>query len=380
MKILILSNVYPTKDMPYAGSFIHRQVKALKTLADRNLEVIVLHLDMRSARKKRRYGFYKNIIDDVNVYTCSVPCGPIPNILEIVYEKSAVFSLKKIMEIEGTIDVIHAHFTIMGCCAAVIKEKFHIPIVLTEHSSALIEQSAEKSTIRQCKRAYKSADKLVAVGSNLAKHMRAFTEKEILIIPNVLPQMFKEGDICKGENREFRFISVVGMATKDKKLDLLLQAFYDLSFKYSNICLWVVGEGSIIESLKKECAPMKCNKRIRFLGTVNNEKLPDVYRKCNCFVLPSVKETFGMVYIEAAGCGLPIIGCHSGGTDDIIVKENGLLAKNNDLRSLEKAMEHVVTHFYEFDSKQISADVHRRFGEKSISERLVRLYETVRTG
>lgn len=375
MKVLILTNVYPTKDVPYAGSFIQRQVKAL---ADSKLDVVVLHLDMRSARKKREYGFYKKVIDGINIYTCSIPCGPIPYILEKVYEKSVLYSLKRIMKEEGKIDIIHAHFTIMGCFAVVIKQKYGIPVVLTEHSSALIEDTVGSSVVFQCKRAYKSVDKLIAVGSNLARHMKAYTDKEIQVIPNVLSKMFKKGDVVKRDDEEFRFISVVGKATEDKKIDLLVQAFNNLLSNYSNVRLWIVGEGKIIDSLKKESFRLNCNKEIRFLGTVSNESLPDIYQKCDCFVLPSVKETFGMVYIEAAGCGLPIIGCHSGGTEDIIVKENGLLAENNDLNSLERSMEYILVHFEEFDLKWISLDAHERFGEKRVSEQLIDVYKTIK--
>ena len=58
--------------------------------------------------------------------------------------------------------------------------------------------------------------------------------------------------------------------------------------------------------------------RVQFLGIIDNYKLLDLMKKCNCFVLSSVVKTFGVVYIEAAGCGLPVIAAESGGTYDIV--------------------------------------------------------------
>ena len=45
----------------------------------------------------------------------------------------------------------------------------------------------------------------------------------------------------------------------------------------------------------------------------------DFYNYCDCFILPSLKETFGVSIIEAMACGLPILSSHSGGAEDIII-------------------------------------------------------------
>ena len=53
---------------------------------------------------------------------------------------------------------------------------------------------------------------------------------------------------------------------------------------------------------------------VRFLGFVPEEDLPDLYRLADLFVMPSTHEGFGIVYLEAAACGLRVVGGVGGGS------------------------------------------------------------------
>jgi len=65
---------------------------------------------------------------------------------------------------------------------------------------------------------------------------------------------------------------------------------------------------------------------VKFLGFVEDEKLPSLYKSCDLFVAPSLYESFGLIYIEAMNYSRPTIGCNAGGPIDIIVEgETGLL-------------------------------------------------------
>src|SRR5205823_2398319 len=57
---------------------------------------------------------------------------------------------------------------------------------------------------------------------------------------------------------------------------------------------------------------------VRFLGYVADEDLPDLYRLADLFVMPSATEGFGIVYLEAAGCGLRVLGGAGDGSRDAI--------------------------------------------------------------
>src|SRR2546428_1966510 len=71
----------------------------------------------------------------------------------------------------------------------------------------------------------------------------------------------------------------------------------------------VVGEGSLLEAMKRFANSMGVADRVRFLGRVSEENLPKVYAACDVFVLPSVSrlEAFGIVALEAMATAKPVI-------------------------------------------------------------------------
>lgn len=68
-----------------------------------------------------------------------------------------------------------------------------------------------------------------------------------------------------------------------------------------------VGEGSLRCRLEEDARKLRVENRVRFLGFVNQSKLPEVYRAADVLVLPSEHEPWGLVVNEAMVCGLPVV-------------------------------------------------------------------------
>ncbi len=85
-----------------------------------------------------------------------------------------------------------------------------------------------------------------------------------------------------------------------------------------------------------ERAAARCGVPVRFLGEVADAELPGLYRKADIFAMTSLPrrdsiEGFGLVYLEAAACGLPVLGHHTGGVAEAVRHgETGLLAPHDD--------------------------------------------------
>lgn len=97
----------------------------------------------------------------------------------------------------------------------------------------------------------------------------------------------------------------VGRVSPEKNLE----AFLDLDFPGSKV---VVGDGPALESLRSRYP------EAIFLGALAGDELASAYRAADCFVFPSLTDTFGLVVIEALACGLPVAGFPVQGPVDIL--------------------------------------------------------------
>ena len=371
MKVLFLVDNFSDSKNPYSGTFFYNQIVALKKYG---LEIHILYLDFRSIRKKRKWGLTKYQYKDVEVYRFAVPCGPIYRLLYFYMEKFAVYAFHQVEKQEGKFDFIHAHVFNMGYAARKIYEKYGIPYIITEHSSFLLQENKKKELEKHLPLAYEKAEKVIAVGNNLKEKMKHYTNKEIVVIPNVLPERFCYNVPWEKDSFTFRYISIVGTLTKEKRVDLVVKAFVKLLQYKKNIELYICGEGGLMEELKKYVKEKKLENNIKFLGIIDNYKLPDLLKKCDCFVLPSVVETFGVVYIEAIGCGLPVIAAQSGGAYDIVNENNGIIIKNDNIEDLLSAMTYIYEQYDKYDPVKISQNIIGKFGEKAFINMLLPIY------
>jgi len=102
--------------------------------------------------------------------------------------------------------------------------------------------------------------------------------------------------------------------------------------------LILIGEGVEKESLKRLADELKLDKQVKFLGQVEHQKLPVIYRKSSLFVLPSLSESLSNSLLEALACGLPVVATKVGGNPELVTKQNGILVLPADSRALAWAI------------------------------------------
>jgi glycosyltransferase involved in cell wall biosynthesis len=122
---------------------------------------------------------------------------------------------------------------------------------------------------------------------------------------------------------------------------------------------------------------LKIDEDIIWLGALNRQQSYSQFQDCNCFVLPSRHESFGIVYAEALACGKPIIATRCGGPEDIVKDLNGLLCEIDDPRSLADAMLTMIKNYGQYDSQQIYQDFVNNFSAKIVTSKIERLYHNV---
>jgi phosphatidylinositol alpha-1,6-mannosyltransferase len=126
----------------------------------------------------------------------------------------------------------------------------------------------------------------------------------------------------------------------------------------------IAGDGddrSRLETMAKEAGLAN---EVRFLGRVASADLPDLYRAVDLFVMPSTGEGFGIVFLEAMGCGTPALGLGAGGANDPLC--DGLLGHVTSEADLLTGLLHALTR-PQPNPNLLSDEVQQRFGRQAFA-------------
>ncbi len=120
----------------------------------------------------------------------------------------------------------------------------------------------------------------------------------------------------------------IGALSARKGLPLLLQAWDQL--KATNAELWIAGPGTVPDQTRRSSPDS-----VKWLGPVSRQRLPGIFQRSHVFVFPSYFEGLAQVQIEAAACGLPVIGTTASGAAEIIADgETGYIIDPGNLEQL----------------------------------------------
>lgn len=142
-----------------------------------------------------------------------------------------------------------------------------------------------------------------------------------------------------GEGPLLLTVGRLASSERYKGHEAIFSVLAGLRAKFPALVHVVVGDGddrSRLEGIAEQMAPGA----VRFLGYVPDADLPDLYRLADLYVMPSTEEGFGIVYLEAAACGLRVVGGKGGGTADAIPDERvGVIVDPADRPALAAAIE-----------------------------------------
>lgn len=370
MYVLIVSRGVPSDNDPLNGVFEFDQAKAIAS--ETEFKVVYISLDFRSIRRKRKLGYYKYTRDGINIYCLSLPIGPIYyKLFYIIGKWATMFLFKRIRKEFGLPEVVHAHFTVYSGIASIIKRKYKIPFIVTEHSSLVTKPILSKSTKFWVRKSYPFADIIIAVSRSLSKNILDKFNFKSIVINNVLDTK-SFSFLPKVNNKEFQFVAV-GNLVYGKGYDVLIKAFSRLNS--NNVILKIIGAGPLKDELEKLISDLKLTDKVFLLGRLNRNQINDNFQESDVFVLASRGETFGVSYIEAMAAGLPVIATKCGGPDEFVNSENGCLVLIDDENSLFNAMNFIIENIGTFDRESISRSIKEIYSPSYISSQLSRVYK-----
>ena len=293
-----------------------------------------------------------------------------------VFNKRMEKLYKEIVKKEGPIDIIHAQSSLWGgISAAYISEKYNIPLVITEHSSVERGPYVKNSYVPFIRDSYKKAKKVITVGNGLKNEIQALSGRNDIEVIGNLVDLSKFTIKKRIQNEKFIFFSLAFLEG-EKGFDTLIKAFAK-KFKDKEAMLYIGGDGSQRAWLEALAQENGVKKQIIFLGALSRDDVAKWMNKCDCFVLPSRYETFGVVYIEALASGRPVIGALNGGAEDIINNLNGYLVPIDDIDKLAEKMLELYKKIDSYNEEEIRSDCLKRFSPEDIVNKIISVYKEV---
>jgi len=370
VRVLIVARGYPSEAYKMNGIFEFDQAKALQASG---VEVIYAAIDIRSIRRWRKWGIERKVVDGVKVYSINIPCGKLPI---LILNKVRTLALKKlfkfIIKFEDKPDLIHAHFIVNGYAVAELFCNEDIPLLLTEHFSAMNNENLSRSLIKVGENTYSRMDSVICVSSALAQKIKKNFNVEAVVIPNVVDmEKFSYKPI---DNNNFIFIST-GRLVENKGMDFLIKCFRRAFHEEENVLLYIFGDGPQRKELEELIAVQGLQDKVILYGLVDRNIIANNMKSGHCFVLASKQETFGLSYVEALASGLPVISTKCGGPEGFVNEKNGVMVEIDNEKELIDALKYMYNYSHDiYNSVEIATEARERFSAEAVSRELINLY------
>lgn len=253
------------------------------------------------------------------------------------------------------IDIINARVPdYSGICGAIAAKTFRKPLFfdvigdwaeVAEHPATKLRGILKKCLIAHIKLYLKFENFFVSKSLAFIQGISAFKRysnnpKAHLVVSTTISKDDIERERMPAcEKNQITLLSV-GRLAQEKGHIYLLEAFRQLRKEMGNIHLKIVGEGNLSKSYLKWIRENDFENEIELSGRITHgERLFNIYRSSDIFILPSISEGTPKVILEAMASGLPVISTEVGGVPTLIKhKLNGYLVPRQNVRAIVDAI------------------------------------------
>jgi len=274
-------------------------------------------------------------------------------------------------------DVLHGHFAAASRSLAATGRKLGIPVVISEHSSALTGGNAAKPMTRvrfeATKRAYEAAQLVLPVSQFLADRIRdAGFVTPLAVVPNPIDtKRFFPSETCD-PNR----IIVAGRLDPVKRLDLALRALAMVRGDRPMTTLVFAGLGPERSRLEQVAAELGLAGSVTFAGGLTPDALAGEMRRAAVLLSASVVETFGVVAAEALSAGCRVVVTPDTAISELAPEPHVFVAQGSTPRMIADALVQALS-LPNVDRQQRHDHVHERYSIEAVASRLSEIYRCV---
>jgi phosphatidyl-myo-inositol dimannoside synthase len=160
-----------------------------------------------------------------------------------------------------------------------------------------------------------------------------------LVLPNATDPAFPVECAEPPDRPSSPTILVVARLTQNdrkKGVPEMIRALPAVREALPDVRLRIIGRGDALDELQSLAESLNLRDVVEFTGYLDDEKLRASLQECSLLALPSCKEGFGLVFIEAMACGRPCLGANAGGIPEVITEDTGVIVEYGDVAGIAR--------------------------------------------
>ncbi len=257
------------------------------------------------------------------------------------YELALTTVIVEVVE-KFNLDLIHVHYAIPHAYSAInaqaiLSQKgIKIPIVTTLHGTDITLVGKSPSVISAVNYAINKSSLVTAVSESLRLDtLKYFSIKQkIRVIPNFI-HLTQQDRVAKKKKQ--KIITHISNFRPVKRVLDVIDVFNRVQSRIDSVLI-CIGDGPDLINAKKSVQEKKISDKVIFMGKSN--KIEDVLKQSDLFLLPSESESFGLVALEAMSFSVPVISTNSGGIVDLV--KNGINGYTCNVGDVEQMSLHAI--------------------------------------
>lgn len=350
-EVLVLTGFWPTRANPISGIFVEQQVQAY---LECGLSVKVFAPQARRGIRLQREIYHVEGAMEV--------ASPVVNTVpgrwafhRLCWRWNTYQCLKKINTIREAdwwqvADAIHLHgIRPMGLAAAMSERLGSVPLICTLHgidaplASAYLAHSHVRESLAML---WNRCSRVVLVGNSIRSYASSIgvPQEKIEVVYN--GTLLLQGREAIDLGRTTVRIGSISNLQALKGIDINIRALSKIREKRPDL-RWsydIVGDGAERSRLEKLVVDLNLVDLVKFHGRTSYHEAMHLLDGWDVFSLPSWREAFGIVYLEAIARGKPIVGCRDWGAADVVGNSAcGLLVADKDVNELELALLNLIS-------------------------------------
>ncbi|WP_366249817.1 N-acetyl-alpha-D-glucosaminyl L-malate synthase BshA [Terribacillus aidingensis] len=244
---------------------------------------------------------------------------------------------------EEQLDILHVHYAVPHAICAILAKaiaKRDVKIVTTLHGTDITVLGIDNGLRKMIIHAIEESDVVTAVSQSLVKQTREMLDvtSAIDVVYNFVDEeVYRPADVRDirqqfGIKEDDKVLVHISNFRKVKRVQDVVQVFSYVQEKL-DAKLMLIGDGPEYSDILRDVQQRGLEDKVLFLGKRNN--VAALLNMADIMLLPSEKESFGLVLLEAMACGVPCIGTDVGGIPEVIQHgKNGFITQLGDVEQM----------------------------------------------